>query len=230
MLLWVWLIRRELQRSEPFLPIELLRDPAIRALSLTVVAFASCLFALIFFLPVLIQIGHGADARQAGALLLPLTLGIVAGSTVTGRIVSRSGRPVEMPVAGLAISCVALILMGALPAHGGLIAASGALCGFGFGSVMPSAQIISQTLAGRERLGAAAAVVSLSRYLGAALGTAVFGVLVFALAPGSAGRFDPHAAAASQDLSHAIRIGFGALAAVAGLGAWSASRIRRIHL
>ncbi len=230
LLFWAWLIRRELGRREPFLPIELLRDPSIRALSLTIVAFASCLFALIFFLPVLIQIGHGADATQAGALLLPLTLGIVAGSTLTGRIVSRSGRPVEMPVAGLCISCVALVLMGALPARSGLVAAFGALCGFGFGSVMPSAQIISQTLAGRERLGAAAAIVSLSRYLGAALGTAAFGALVFALAPGSAGRFDPHATAVSADLSHAIRIGFGALAAVAGLGAWSASRMRRIRL
>jgi len=37
-----------------------------------------------------------------------MTLGIVAGSTVTGRIVSRTGRAAEMPIAGLSISCVAL--------------------------------------------------------------------------------------------------------------------------
>ena len=208
--LWAVVITRELRRPDPFLPIELLRERSIRYLCLTIVSFASCLFALIFFLPILTQIGHGADARQSGALLLPMTLGIVAGSTVTGRIVSRTGRAAEMPIA--------IVL--------------GALCGFGFGSVMPTAQIVSQTLAGRDRLGAAASAVSLSRYIGAALGTAIFGAFVFALAPGSAARIDPHnlAATTASQLSHAIRIGFGALAAVAAIGAWFASRVPRIRL
>jgi len=232
LLLWTALIARELRQRDPFLPIELLRDRSMRYLSLTVVSFASCLFALIFFLPVLLQIGHGADARQAGALLLPMMLGIVAGSTLTGRIVSRTGRPAEMPVAGLSISCAALILMAVVPGRGELIAGFAALCGLGFGSVMPSAQIISQTLAGRERLGAAASIVSLARYLGAALGTAVFGAVVFALAPGTTGRIDLHSlgAATATQLSHAIRIGFGVLAAVATIGAWFASRVQRIQL
>jgi MFS family permease len=231
--LWVVLIRRDIRGPNPFLPIELLRDPSMRYLCLTIIAFASCLFALIFFLPILTQIVHGADARKAGALLLPLTLGILAGSTLTGRIVSRTGRPVEVPIAGLSISCFALLLMSTLGPHGELISALGALCGFGFGSVMPSAQIVSQTLAGRDRLGAAASAVSLARYLGAALGTAAFGALVFALAPDSTAKADPHAlasAASSAQLSRAIRIGFGALAVVAASGAWFASRVKRIKL
>jgi len=55
---------------------------------------------------------------------------------------------------------------------------------------------------------------------------------VFALAPGSAARIDPHnlAATTASQLSHAIRIGFGALAAVAAIGAWFASRVPRIRL
>jgi EmrB/QacA subfamily drug resistance transporter len=231
--LWIVLIRRDVRAPNPFLPIELLRDRSMRYLCLTIVAFASCLFALIFFLPILMQVVHGADARKAGALLLPLTLGIVAGSMLTGRIVSRTGRPAEMPIVGLSICCVALILMSTLGPHGELISALGALCGFGFGSVMPTAQIVSQTLAGRERLGAAASAVSLARYIGAALGTAMFGALVFALAPDTPARGDPHAlvtAASSAELSRAIRIGFGALAAIAAIGAWFASRVRRIKL
>jgi predicted MFS family arabinose efflux permease len=197
-----------------------------------VISFAACLFALIFFLPVLMQVGHGADARRAGALLLPMTLGIVTGSTLTGRIVARTGRPTVMPVAGLSISCAALVLMCILPPRSEVIAALGALCGFGFGSVMPTAQIVSQSLAGRDRLGAAAAVVSLSRYTGAALGTAIFGAVVFALAPDSTPKIDPHSMAAtmSAQLSQAIRIGFGALALVAAAGGWFASRVQRIRL
>jgi len=232
LLLWTALIARELRRSNPFLPIELLRDRSIRYLCLTVIAGASCLFALIFFLPVLLQIGNGANARRAGALLLPVMLGIVVGSFLTGRIVNRTGRPAEMPIAGLSIACAALILMCALTPRDELTSGLGALFGLGFGTVMPTAQILSQTLAGRERLGAAASAISLSRYTGAALGTALFGALVFALAPGSAGRFDPHGLTptASAQLGQAIRIGFGALAAVAAAGVWFASRVQRIRI
>jgi hypothetical protein len=75
-------------------------------------------------------------------------------------------------------------------------------------------------------------VVSLSRYTGAALGTAIFGAFVFALASTGGGRFDPHnlAATASAQLTHAIRSGFVVLAAVAAAGAWFASRMQKIRL
>ncbi len=231
-LLWVALMVREMRHAHPFLPIEMLRDRSMRHLCLTVVAFAACMFALIFFLPVLMQIGHGADARRAGMLLLPMTLGIVTGSTVTGRVIARTGNPAVMPVAGLLIACVALALLCALPPDAPTVVALGALCGFGFGSVMPTAQIVSQTLAGRERLGAAASLVSLSRYTGAAIGTAMFGAVVFALIPGGTPWLGLQhvAAATSAPLSHAIRLGFGALAVVAAAGAWSASRVQRVRL
>ncbi len=227
--LWTLLVVRERRQDAPFLPLELLRSRSIACMSATVVCFASCLFALIFFLPIYLQLGHGTDARQSGLLLLPVTLGMVIGSTTTGRVVSRTGLPSVMPVLGLSTSCLALAMLALLPLDTRGIAALGLLCGLGFGSVMPTAQIVTQTLAGRDRLGAAAAVVSLSRYTGAALGTAVFGALVFALLAGS----DPggHAAAAgAANVRFAFRIGFGAVALVAALGAWFATRVQRVRL
>lgn len=70
--------------------------------------------------------------------------------------------------------------MGLLTPTAVTVGQCGFVCGMGFGTVMPTAQVTIQTLAGRERLGAAAAVVSLSRSLGAA----VFGALVFGLLHG----------------------------------------------
>jgi len=230
--LWVALIVRESRHAHPFLPIELIRLRSMRYLCLMLVSFAACLFAVIFFLPVLMQLGQGADARRAGVLLLPMTLGILAGSTLTGRVVAWTGRPTLMPIAGLSLSCLSLILLALTAPGGASIAALGAVCGFGFGSVMPTAQIISQTLAGRERLGAAASLVSLSRYTGAAFGTALFGALVFAWMPETVSVRDLQhlSGAQGEPLSHAIRLGFGVFALVAALGAWFASRIERIRL
>jgi len=105
--------------------------------------------------------------------------------------------------------------------------------------VMPSAQIVVQWLAGRERLGAATAIVTLSRATGAALGTASFGAVVFALLPGAAPAalegaghgampvLDPAASAAA---TLAFRIAFAGAAGVCFLGAAFASRNARLRI
>ena len=226
------LVREERLTDAPFLPVELLREPGAALMVGTVLCFASCFFACIFFLPVYLQLGAGAQAKEAGLLLLPVTFGMVIGATITGRIVARTARPTPMPVFGLALSTLALLGLGLVPPATTRLAALGFTCGMGFGTVMPCAQLVFQTLAGRPRLGAAAATVSLSRSVGAALGTALFGALVFALLHGIDldAALNARSAAGTAAIEHAFRIGFIAAAAVAALGAVLASRLPRIHL
>ncbi len=238
--LWLALFDREAHHPDPFLPVELLRDKSILRMAMSVVCFGACMFSLVFFLPIYLQLGAGASAQDSGLLLLPVTLGIVTGSTITGRVIARRGRPYPMPVIGLSLASAALFLLAALPLGRAALAATVFVCGIGLGTVMPTAQIVVQWLAGRERLGAAAAVVTLSRATGAALGTAGFGAVVFALLPGTdlrgmqaasaAAASLPSAAAGAVAIPQAFRAGFGAAAAVALAGAFAASRIRRIHL
>ena len=89
-LLWALLARTERRAVSPFLPIELMRDRGIAWMAATVVLFASCFFATVFFLPIYLQLGAGVAASHSGLLLLPLTLGMVTGSTTTGRIVAKN--------------------------------------------------------------------------------------------------------------------------------------------
>jgi EmrB/QacA subfamily drug resistance transporter len=235
--LWWVLVRRERQRKDPFLPVELLREPAIVPMTLSVVCFGAAMFSLVFFLPIFLQLGRGHGAREAGLLLLPVTLGIVAGSTTTGRLIARFGRPALMPMTGLCIAGSALLLMALLPLQPSLLTALGLLCGVGLGSVMPTAQIVVQWVAGRERLGAATSLVTLSRATGASLGTACFGAVVFALLPSlgsapldAAGRAATGLADASGQTVFAFRVAFAGAALVAFLGAFSASRIRSLRI
>ena len=99
----------------------------------------------------------------------------------------------------------------------------------GFGTVVPTAQLIIQTLAVRQRLGAAAAIVSLSRSVGGVLGTAVFGALVFGLLHGIAVSVGP-ATADAPAVIHAFQVSFLATAGVALGGALCALRLPRIRL
>jgi EmrB/QacA subfamily drug resistance transporter len=232
------LLRRERTHAEPFLPVELLRNPSIRGMALTVVCFGAAMFSLVFFLPIFLQLGRGHDARAAGLLLLPVTLGIVAGSTLTGRLISRFGHPTRLPAAGLALAGCSLLALALLPLQPALLGGLGFACGVGLGSVMPTAQIVVQWLAGREALGAATSIVSLSRATGSALGTACFGAVVFALLPdipletlAEGARQGPLAIASAADLARiglAFRVGFGGAGFVALLGALAAARIRPV--
>ena len=228
-MLWALLTRLERRAASPFLPIELMRDRGIAWMAATVVLFASCFFAAVFFLPIYLQLGAGLAASHSGLLLLPLTLGMVTGSTTTGQIVARTGRPTPMPRFGLSLSASMLLALGLLPPTALAVSVCGFLCGMGFGTVMPTAQLTIQTLAGRQRLGAAAAIVSLSRSLGAVIGTAVFGALVFGLMHGV--DIAVSIGSGQRDLVvHAFRIGFVATSAVALLGAACAFRLPRIRL
>ena len=226
------LVRRERSQTHPFLPLELLRIPAIAWTSLTVMLFAASMFALVFFLPVYLQLGKHGNAARAGLLLLPLTAGLVVGSNLTGRLVAHTGRPDKPPRLGLLLAALALFVLGLLPGGSWSVGVLGVIAGLGFGTVMPTSQLVIQTVAGRARLGAAAATISLARSVGASVGTAVFGALVFGLASTAElqaalrGGSDQ----ATLQVIHAFHLTFMAAGALTLVASWSSTRVPRIEL
>ena len=229
------LLRQQRLHPSPLLPLDLLRLPGVGWICATVVVFAASMFALVFLLPIHLQLGHGANASDAGLQMLPLTVGLVLGSTINGRITVRTAVPSRTPPFGLAAAALALGALALAPSSPWTIDIAAAVVGLGFGTVMPSAQLSTQTLAGRGRLGAAAALLSLTRSLGASLGTAAFGGLAFALlhvVPGGEGASASTSVSslAPAALSQAFHIVYGCLAVFVGIGAWIASRVPPVHL
>jgi EmrB/QacA subfamily drug resistance transporter len=225
-LLW----RQQRRHPNPFLPLDVLRLPGVGWACLSVIGFSGTMFALLFLLPIYLQVGSDSDAIDAGLQLLPLTFGLVIGSTINGRVSTRTGRSGVLPPYGLGAAALALLALALLPPSTWSITAAATVCGIGFGFVMPNAQMTTQIKAGRERLGAASALLSLTRSIGASIGTAAFGGLAFMLlqtAPGATlllQQMDPVRA------SHAFHIVFGALAAFAACGALAASRAPHMDL
>jgi EmrB/QacA subfamily drug resistance transporter len=226
------LFRHERRHATPFLPVELLHERAIRLSAALVSLFAACLFAMVFFLPVYLQLGHQVRADVAGLLLLPLTAGQVTAAMTASLILRRTGEPHIVPIVGMSISSAALLLLGLLPPHMGLVIVLGFIAGLGFGSVMPINQVVMQTVAGRARLGAVTAMSSVARSTGGAAGAALFGAIIFAMMPAA----DPQSLAqqvSARDLDvviSAFHRGFLCVAALAALAAVVASRIPRITL
>jgi EmrB/QacA subfamily drug resistance transporter len=219
----------ERRQPSPFLPIDLLRQRTIALCALLVVLFASCLFALIFFLPIYLQLAHRVSPQLSGLLLLPVTAGMVVASMSSSRILGRTGRPHWIPVIGMCAAALALFFLGLLPPSMPLIVGLGFLAGAGFGTVMPTTQLTVQTVAGRERLGAVTAIVSLARSTGGAAGAALFGAVLFALLPEGV-RLSAGEASDPGVLAGAFHRAFLLTSAIAALAALTAACIPHIAL
>ncbi len=177
------LLRQERRVGTPLLPIALMREPTIWRADAMAACTGGVIVSLVTFLPIYLQVVRGTTPGQTGLLLLPLTAFIAFGSMFTGRMMSRTGRTAIFPSIGQPMVMVFLVALGLLAQHLTLrqlpfLFAAIALTN---GTVMPVVQTMVQLLAGPKQLGAAAASVQFSRSVGAALGTALVGAVLFAV-------------------------------------------------
>jgi MFS family permease len=231
--LWLAVLIVERRARRPFLPVELFRMREIRATAGTVIAMSGGLFALVFLMPLYLQLGQGVHASQAAVLLMPLMIGIVSGSMLTGRWLARRQVAGVLPKYGLGLAALAMAAQAALePGLHGTALLCG-LAGCGLGTVMPNAQILVQMLAGPARLAVAAAAVSLARAVGAAIGTALFSALFFSLLYGAGMTSVAGGAVDMPTPTHVLHAGpfaFGTLALWFALGFLMACRVAPVPL
>ncbi|MDB5650121.1 MAG: proP [Hyphomicrobiales bacterium] len=178
----VLLLRQESRETAPLLSINLLRRAAIWQANALAACHGAALTALVSFVPIYLRVVRGTSPSQTGYLLLPITAGIGIGAILTGRMVSRTGLTMFFPSVGLVFASLTLFTFAlAAPVMTlGQISLLLTVNSLFMGSVMGVVQITTQTAAGPKMLGASAAAVQFSRSIGAALGTALLGALLFA--------------------------------------------------
>ncbi len=77
--------------SQPLMPLRIYRSRTLSASNLVVLLIGAATFSMWFFLSLYLQQVRGYSAIRAGLAFLPMTLCIVAGSTVASRMVARVG-------------------------------------------------------------------------------------------------------------------------------------------
>ena len=176
------LLRQERRTASPLIPVNLLRDGAIWRADAMAACVGATIVGAVTFMPIYLQVVRGAGPGQVGLLLLPLTVGIAVGALLTGRAVARTGRTAVYPSCGLAVvtGCWVLMALGAGWVPLGWLPAVFLLMSLTLGTAMPIVQVTVQIAAGSANLGAASASVQFSRSIGAALGTAAVGAVLFA--------------------------------------------------
>lgn len=178
----VLLLRQEKVAHTPLLRLELLTQPAIWRSAAMVACHGAAMVSLITWLPVYFRVRFGTSAAESGAFLIALMVGLGSGSMLTGRLVNRTGLTMIFPCVGLSI---AVLLLNVLSLGSGRLTVMQTLVllfllGLSMGTVMTVVQLTVQRVAGRALLGAAAASIQFSRSVGAAVGTAIVGTVLFA--------------------------------------------------
>lgn len=166
----------ELRASEPVLDLRLFRDRGFSA-SMVVLFFSGVgMFGSIMFLPLFLQVVVGRSASSSGALLMPMMLGLVAASIVTGQLISRTGRYKVFGIVGLAISAVGMFLLSRLTVEttNGAVALYMILIGVGLGATMPLFTISLQAQH-PKRIGEVTAAQQFFRSIGGTVGVALLG-------------------------------------------------------
>ncbi|MDX2595021.1 MDR family MFS transporter [Streptomyces sp. WI03-4A] len=169
----------ESRAAEPVLPLKLFR---IRTFTLSavisfIVGFA--MFGAMTYLPTFLQVVHGVSPTVSGIYMLPMVFGLLLSSTVSGQIVSRTGRWKVFPIAGTAVTAIGLLLLHRLDEHSSTAQMSVYffVFGLGLGLVMQVLVLIVQNAVSYEDLGVATSGATFFRSIGASFGVAIFGTV-----------------------------------------------------
>ncbi|MFF9085191.1 DHA2 family efflux MFS transporter permease subunit [Streptomyces sp. NPDC014991] len=176
-LLAVAFVAVERRAAEPVLPLGLfrIRTFTLAAVISFIVGFA--MFGAMTYLPTFLQVVRGVSPTLSGVHMLPMVVGLLLSSTVSGQIVSRTGRWKVFPVVGTAVTTLGLLLLHRLDERTGTVETSASLFvfGLGLGLVMQVLVLIVQNAVSYEDLGVATSGVTFFRSIGAAFGVAIFG-------------------------------------------------------
>jgi EmrB/QacA subfamily drug resistance transporter len=169
----------ELRAVEPVLPPRLFRNRVFIASSAIGFVVGFTMFGALTFLPLFLQVVKGVDPTMSGLQLLPVMGGLLVTSTLTGRLISRTGRYKIFPVVGTALTAIGLFLLSLVsPDISGLqLGLSMAVLGAGLGAVMPVLVIAVQNSVEFRDLGSATSGSTFFRSIGGSFGTATFGAI-----------------------------------------------------
>ena len=175
----VLFILAEARAKEPIVPLDLFRNRTYSS-SMVSTFFASfAFFGAIIFLPRWFQFVHEFSPTDSGLAALPLMIGLIFSSIVSGLIVSRTGRYKWLLVGAIVVMGVATALMTQLTADTPLAIVWFwmFLAGLGVGPTFSVFTIVVQNAVPFSQLGVATSNLTFFRQIGGTVALAIVGTI-----------------------------------------------------
>jgi EmrB/QacA subfamily drug resistance transporter len=165
--------------AEPLMPLGLFRNSVFTVTSAVGFIIGFMMFGAIIFIPLYLQIVHGASPTSSGLQLLPVVGGMLITFVMSGRLISRWGRYKIFPVMGTAVTAVGLYLLSLLTPSTSLLVSSlyMVVLGLGIGLVMQVLVVAVQNAVPYSQLGTATSSATFFRSVGGAFGISLFGAI-----------------------------------------------------
>ncbi|MEV6297304.1 MFS transporter [Streptomyces sp. NPDC051896] len=180
--LMVWVLVERAMGEEALIPMRLFRSPVFSKMSLLSVLIGMGMFGGMMMIPLYLQIVKGVSPTKSGLLMLPLMVGMIAGTIVVGRIIQKTGKYKIFPVIGTLLIIAAMLLFHyrvqwdtALPETMAYMA----LFGIGLSGCMQILTLAVQNAVEPKDMGVATASATFFRQMGGTAGTAVFLSVLF---------------------------------------------------
>ena len=175
----VFFILAERRAKEPIIPLDLFRNRTYSS-SMVSTFFASfAFFGAIIFLPRWFQFVHEFSPTNSGLAALPLMVGLIFSSIVSGLIVSRTGRYKWLLVGAIGVMGLATALMTQLTADTELLVVWFwmFLAGLGVGPTFSVFTIVVQNAVPYSQLGVATSNLTFFRQIGGSVALAIVGTI-----------------------------------------------------
>ena len=172
--------------EEALIPLRIFRNRAIWVTIVGTIVVGAGMFGGISVLPQYLQIVHDATPTIAGLMMLPMMVGIMCSSIVSGQLISRTGKIRTFPILGAGLMVVGLLLLSTIGADTSLVYVLTYMLVFGLGlgnTMQPMVLIVQNAVSPRE-IGMATSSATFFRQIGATLGVAVFLSILFSTVSG----------------------------------------------
>ena len=190
LVLFIWVERKA---KEPVLPLRLFRQRTFIITSVVgwIVGFA--LFGSVTYFPLYLQVVKGVSPTGSGLQMIPMMVGMLTTSILSGQLISRTGRYKIFPLTGTAVMSVGLFMLSQLTPTSSNATASLLMLvlGLGLGMVMQVLVIAVQNATDYSDLGVATSGATLFRLIGGSLGTAILGAIFSSRLTANLGRMMP---------------------------------------
>ncbi|MEX2468022.1 MAG: MDR family MFS transporter [Gemmatimonadota bacterium] len=170
---------RSRSSPSPILDLRLFRNRVFRTANTATFFFGAAVMSITIFLPLLLVNVLGVSATQAGAALIPFSVGVVFGATMAGRYVDRIGYRRQIFGGGLLFAASVLLLSDLDAGVSYLqVMAYTVLCGVGAGPSMPLFTLAVQNAVDVRLVGQATSASQFFRQIGATVGAAIMGTVL----------------------------------------------------
>ncbi|WOC11844.1 MDR family MFS transporter [Gordonia sp. MP11Mi] len=177
----VFILVERAMGDEAIIPLRVFSNRVFSQGVLISVVVGAVMFGGISMLPQYFQVLRGSSPMVAGLQMLPMVLGMMSASILSGQLISRTGRYKIYPIIGsILITAMAFLLhfVGTeTPLY--LVMLAAAALGFGLGNLMQPMMLAMQNILPMRDVGMATGTATFFRQIGGTLGVAVFFSLLF---------------------------------------------------